>query len=483
MAMDTSAKKAVTQIATMEEDFPQWYTDIVKKAELVDYSPVKGCMVIRPNGYAIWEGIMGFLDTKFKETGHENVYMPLLIPESLLEVEKQHVEGFAPEVAWVTMGGSEQLTEKLCIRPTSEVHFCDHWSKTVESYNDLPRLYNQWCSVLRWEKTTRPFLRTMEFLWQEGHTIHATAEEAVEETLRMLDIYRQCYEDYMAIPVIPGRKTEKEKFAGARETYTVESMMKDGKALQAATSHYFGDGFAKAFNVRFTDKDGKLKNPHQTSWGLTTRSIGALIMVHGDNSGLVLPPRVAPTQVIIVPIAFHKEGVLEKAAELESSLKKAGIRVKTDKSEKSAGWKFAEHEMKGVPIRIEMGPRDIENNKCIAAIRYTGEKRELSLDNVEEEIKNLLAEIQEGMFEAARERMNTRIYTAENLEVLKTIAAEKPGFIKAAWCGDQECEERLKDEAGVSSRCILEEETPAEDAVCVCCGKKAQHTILWGKAY
>ena len=366
MAQD---KKMVTQITSMDDNFAQWYTDICKKADLIDYSSVKGCMIIRPYGYAIWELIQSNLDRRFKETGHENVYMPMFIPESLVQKEKDHVEGFAPEVAWVTHGGSEALTEKLCVRPTSETLFCDHFANIIHSYRDLPKLYNQWCSVVRWEKTTRPFLRSREFLWQEGHTMHATAEEAEKETVQQLETYYDFFENDLAIPVIKGRKTESDKFAGAKATYAIEALMHDGKALQAATSHYFGDGFAKAFDISFTDKENKICYPHQTSWGSTTRMIGAIIMSHGDDNGLVLPPAVAPIQVVILPVAQHKPGVLEKAAELKERLSKV-CRVKLDDSDNSAGWKFAEYEMKGVPVRLEIGPRDIENNECVLVTRH-----------------------------------------------------------------------------------------------------------------
>ncbi len=381
--------KKVREITDMEQDFAQWFTDVVIKAELVDYSGVKGLFILRPYGYAIWENIQNILDKKFKETGHDNVSMPLLIPESLLQKEKDHVEGFAPECAWVTMGGSEELTERLCVRPTSETLFCDHWSHVVQSWRDLPMKYNQWCSVLRWEKTTRPFLRGREFLWQEGHTLHATAEEAVEETKQMLEIYADCCENYLAMPVIRGNKTDKEKFAGAEDTYTIECMMHDKKALQSGTSHYFGDGFARAFDITFADKDNKLSYPHQTSWGMSTRIIGGIIMTHGDNSGLVLPPKIAPIQVVVVPVAMHKPGVQEAAEKLVERLKAVGVRVKGDFSDNSPGWKFAEYEMKGVPLRIEIGPRDIESGKCVAVRRDNGEKTEIGLDGLETAVKEL----------------------------------------------------------------------------------------------
>ncbi len=474
-------KKMVEDITSRDEDFAQWYTDIVKKAELADYSSVRGCMIVRPYGYALWENIKAELDRRFKETGHENVYMPMLIPEGLLQKEKDHVEGFAPEVAWVTHGGSEKLTERLCVRPTSETVFCDHYKDIIHSYRDLPKLYNQWCSVMRWEKTTRPFLRTAEFLWQEGHTMHATAEEAMNETIQMLNIYADFAEEYLAIPVIKGRKTDKEKFAGAEATYTMEAMMHDGKALQSATSHYFGDGFARAFGVEFTDKDNKLKTPHETSWGLSTRIIGAIIMVHGDDNGLVLPPMIAPTQVMVIPVQQHKEGVAEKAEEVLKSIK-GFCRAKIDLSDKTPGWKFSECEMKGIPLRLELGPKDIANNKCVLVRRDTREKYFVSLDELETKIPEILKDIQSSLYNSAKESLYSRIYDAHTIEEAKDIADNKPGFIKAMWCGDLECEMRMKDEAGVTSRCMPFDGEPIDDK-CVCCGKKAKELVYWGKAY
>jgi len=474
-------EKMVKAITSMDEDFAKWYTDIVAKAELMDYSSVKGCMIIRPYGYAIWENIQKILDGMFKETGHENVCMPMFIPESLLQKEKDHVEGFAPEVAWVTHGGNEKLEERLCVRPTSETLFCDHYANIVQSYRDLPKLYNQWCSVVRWEKTTRPFLRSREFLWQEGHTIHATAEEAQAETVRMLDTYARFAEEFLAIPVIKGVKTEKERFAGAVNTYTIEAMMHDGKALQSGTSHFFGDGFARAFNIQFTDKENKLSYPFQTSWGVSTRLIGAIIMTHGDNDGLVLPPAIAPIQTVIVPIASHKEGVVEKATEVYERVKKI-CRAKIDLSEQSPGWKFAEYEMKGVPLRLELGPKDIEKNQCVIVRRDNRQKYFVSLDDLETEIPRLLLEMRDAMFAAALERRNNMTYEAHDLEEMIKVADEKPGFIKAMWCGSRECEEALKEKAGVSSRCIPFEQEPVGDT-CVCCGKKADKMLYWGKAY
>ena len=474
-------KKMVEEITSMEEDFAKWYTDVVKKAELIEYTSVKGCMVIRPYGYAIWENIQKELDREFKALGHENVCMPMFIPESLLNKEKDHVEGFAPEVAWVTYGGNEKLEERLCVRPTSETLFCEHYKAIVHSYRDLPKLYNQWVSVVRWEKTTRPFLRSREFLWQEGHTIHATAEEAREETIRMLNVYADFCENYLAMPVVKGVKTEKERFAGAEDTYTIEALMHDGKALQSGTSHYFGDGFARAFDIQFTDKDNKLKYPFQTSWGCTTRLIGAIIMTHGDNNGLVLPPKVAPIQVVVIPVAAHKPGVLEKAQELTDRIGKF-CRVKIDTSDNSPGWKFAEYEMKGVPLRLEIGPKDIEKNQCVLVRRDNREKYFVSLDNLETEIPKLLDAVQDGLFQAALARRANMTYTAKTLDELKDIADNKPGFIKAMWCGSRECEEKLKEYAGVSSRCIPFEQEHIADT-CVCCGKPADKMLYWGKAY
>ncbi len=474
-------EKLVEEITSMEEDFSQWYTDIVKKAELVDYSSVRGCVVFQPYSYAIWELIQKQLDARFKETGHQNVYMPMFIPESLLQKEKDHVEGFAPEVAWITHGGDEELTERLCVRPTSETLFCDHYSRVIHSYRDLPKLYNQWCSVVRWEKTTRPFLRTLEFLWQEGHTAHATAEEAQEETLRMLNVYADFCEQVLAIPVIKGQKTEKEKFAGAKATYTIESLMHDGKALQTGTSHNFGDGFARVFNIQYTDANNKLAYVHQTSWGMSTRLIGAIIMVHGDNNGLVLPPKVAPIQVVIIPVQQHKEGVLEKACELYDRLKDT-VRVKLDDSDKKPGWKFSEYEMKGVPLRLEIGPKDIENNQCVLVRRDNREKVFVSLDNLEQEVQNLLNKLQVDLLEKARQLRDKKTFTAKNLEEFKNVIENTPGFIKAMWCGERECEDSIKEMTGATARCIPFEQEHIADT-CVCCGKPAKHMVYWGKAY
>ncbi len=475
-------KKMVEDITSMDVDFSQWYTDIVKKAKLMDYSSVKGSMVIQPYGYAIWENMQKDLDTRFKKTGHENVYMPMLIPESLLQKEKDHVEGFAPEVAWVTHGGSEELAERLCIRPTSEVLFCEHYQKIIQSYRDLPKLYNQWCSVMRWEKTTRPFLRSSEFLWQEGHTMHETEEEAMDETLKILHIYRDFYAEFLAIPAVIGKKTEKEKFAGAVATYTIEPMMHNGVALQGGTSHYFGDGFSKSFDITFTGRDNTQQYPHQTSWGVSTRMIGAVIMVHGDDNGLVMPPRLAPTQIAMIPIAMHKEGVIDACKELKAKLEDK-FRVKLDDSDNSPGWKFSQYEMLGVPVRLEMGPKDIEKNQCVLVRRDTREKLFVSLENIEQEIQTLLDTIHNDMYNRALENLKTKTFVATSKDEFVETAEKTPGFIKAMWCGDSACEEELKDiTGGVKSRCIPFEEENLGDT-CVCCGKPAKHMVFWGKQY
>jgi prolyl-tRNA synthetase len=480
--MADNGKKLVEQITSMDEDFAKWYTDIVKKADLIDYSSVKGCMIIRPYGYAIWENIQKILDAKFKETGVENVYMPMFIPESLLTKEKEHVEGFAPEVAWVTHGGSERLTERLCVRPTSETLFCEHYANIIKSYRDLPKVYNQWCSVVRWEKTTRPFLRSREFLWQEGHTMHRTAKEAEERTVQMLNVYADFFENQLSMPVLKGKKTDKEKFAGAKATYTVEALMHDGKALQGGTSHNFGSGFAEAFGIQFLDNDNTLKTCHQTSWGVSTRIIGGIIMTHGDDSGLVLPPAVAPIQVIVIPVQQHKEGVLDKAYEIVDTLKAAGIRVKIDDSEQSPGWKFSEYEMKGVPLRIEIGPRDLAENKCVIVRRDNREKSFVSIDGIVDSVNEGLENLRIALFEKALRHREERTYTANTLEELIKTADEKAGYIKAMWCGDLECELKLKEVADVTSRCMPFGEAPIGDK-CVCCGREAKKLVYWGKAY
>ena len=479
--MSEQKKKLVEAITPINEDFAQWYTDVCLKAELVDYSTVKGCMILRPYGYAIWENITHILDGMFKATGHENVAMPIFIPESLLQREKDHVEGFAPEVAWVTYGGAEKLEERMCVRPTSETLFCDHFAHVLHSWRDLPMKYNQWCSVVRWEKTTRPFLRSREFWWQEGHTIHETAQEAIEETEQQLNTYAELCEKYLMIPVVKGKKTDKEKFAGAEATYTIEAMMHDGKALQSGTSHYFGDGFSRAFDVQFTGRDNQLQYPHQTSWGVSTRLVGAIIMTHGDDEGLILPPAIAPYQVVIVPVAAHKPGVTEKAEELAARVSKFA-RVKLDNSDNSPGWKFSQWEMKGVPLRLEIGPKDIEKNQCVLVRRDTREKTFVSLDELETAIPRLLEELSANLYQRALENREARTWAATTLDEVKKLAAENTGYIKTMWCGDEACEEKMKEEAGLSSRCMPFEQEQLSD-VCPCCGKPAKVMVYWGKAY
>ncbi len=474
-------KQFVEKITAMEEDFAQWYTDVVKQAELVDYGMVRGTMIMKPYGFAIWENVRDELDRKIKETGHSNVAFPLFIPESLLQKEKDHVEGFAPEVAWVTHGGDEELAERLAIRPTSEVLFCDYYSENIHSYRDLPKLYNQWANVVRWEKTTRPFLRSSEFHWQEGHTAHATNEEAAKETDQMLDVYADIAENYLAIPVIKGRKTEMEKFAGAEYTITIECMMHDGKALQAGTSHNFGSGFAEAFDITYLDKEGKSQYVHQTSWGLSTRIMGALIMVHGDNRGLVVPPRIAPTQAMIVPIAQHKEGVLDKAYDLRDKLAKI-VRVDIDASDKMPGWKFNECEMKGYPIRIEIGPKDIEKNQVVLVRRDTNEKEFVAMDQLEERLPALLDEIQQNLYDQALAHRNEKTTDVKSMEEMEKALEENPGFMRAMWCGNDACEEKVKEELQVTSRCIPFEQETLDDK-CFCCGKEAEEMVYWARAY
>lgn len=475
-------KKFVTEITSRDEDFAQWFTDVVVKAELVDYSTVQGFYIMRPYGWALWENIQKSLDAKFKATGHENVAMPMLIPESLLQKEKDHVEGFAPEVAWVTFGGKKELEERLCVRPTSETLFCDHWAHVLQTYRQLPMKYNQWCSVVRWEKTTRPFLRGREFFWQEGHTIHETAEEAIAETHQMLNIYADFVEKELMIPVIKGQKTESEKFAGAEATYTIEAMMHDGKALQSGTSHYFGDGFARAFDVTFADRNNGISYPHQTSWGMSTRIIGALIMSHGDDSGLIMPPAVAPIQIVVIPVAQHKEGVLEKANELKAQLEKL-YRVKLDDSDNSPGWKFNQYEMKGVPLRLEIGPKDIENGQCVLVRRDTREKTFVKLENLKSEVERLLKEIAENLYATAKANLDARTETLSTMEEIVASSKAKDGFIKSLWCGDEACEDAMKEQAGLSSRCMPFGEQDDIDGVCPVCGKKAKHRVIWAKAY
>ncbi len=475
-------EKKVEQITDMEVDFTQWFTDVCKKAQLIDYSSIKGIFVYRPYGYAIWENIQHILDGEFKKVGVENVYMPMLIPESLLQKEKDHVEGFAPECAWVTMGGGEKLEERYAIRPTSETLFCDHFSHVLQSHRDLPMKYNQWCSVLRWEKTSRPFLRHREFLWQEGHTIHATAQEAEDFTRTILNIYADFCEDVLAMPVTRGQKTEKEKFNGAESTYTIECMMHDRKALQAGTSHYFGDGFARAFGIEFTDKNNQKTNPFETSWGVSTRLIGGIIMTHGDNNGLVLPPKVAPVQVVVLPIAQHKAGVLEGASAIRDRLAAAGYRVKMDDSDNSMGWKCAEYEMKGVPLRVECGPRDLENGQCVLVRRNDGEKTVVKLEELETAVAQQLQLVHDGMYERAKKNLDEHIYEAHSLEEAKELQEKNGGFVKTMWCGSLECEMKMKEVAGMSSRCIPFAQEKL-DTVCACCGKPADKMIYWGIAY
>ena len=475
-------EKTVDSITNMEVDFAQWYTDICRKAELVEYASVKGFTILRPYGYAIWENIQRLMDAEFKKTGHENVAMPVLIPESLLKKEGELVAGFAPEVAWVTMGGSEKLEERLAFRPTSETMFCDHWANVLQTYRQLPMLYNQWCSVIRWEKTTRPFLRSREFWWQEGHTIHETAEEAQKETEQQLECYADFCERYLAMPVVKGRKTDKEKFAGAEATYTIECMMKDHKALQSATSHYFGDKFSRAYGVTFTGRDNTLQYPHQTSWGSTTRLIGAVIMTHGDNNGLILPPAIAPIQIAVIPIAQHKDGVKEAAQSLVDRLTAAGLRVKADFSDNSPGWKFAQYEMKGVPLRVEIGPRDIENGECVFVRRDNGEKTVVKLADLEAEAPKLLQDVHDGLYAAAKKNLDEHVFAASSIEEAKQLQQEKGGFIKTMWCGDEACEVRMKEEGGMSSRCMPFAQEHLGD-VCPICGKPAKKMVYWGIAY
>jgi len=474
-------KKLVEQITAMDQDFAQWYTDVVTRADLIAYSNIRGCMVIRPRGYALWENIQKELDQRFKETGVENVYLPMLIPEHLLQMEKDHVEGFAPEVAWVTVGGQEELNERLCIRPTSETLFCDHVKDIVHSYRDLPVVYNQWCSVLRWEKTTRPFLRSAEFLWQEGHTFHATPEEAEKRTIQMLNVYADFCEEILAIPLVKGKKTDKEKFAGAEATYTIEALMHDGKALQSGTSHNFGSGFADAFGIQYTNKDNKLSSVYETSWGLSTRIIGAIIMVHGDDSGLVLPPRIAPVQTMIIPIQQKKEGVLDKAYELRDKLK-AEFSVKVDDTDKSPGWKFSEQEIQGIPTRIEIGPKDIEKNQAVIVRRDTREKIITPLDELSDTLARVLEDMQKDMYDRAKAHLAANTHVAQSWDEFQDILNNKQGFIRAMWCGDRACEEAIKEETGATTRCMPFEQAKHSD-VCVHCGKPAKVEVFFGKAY
>lgn len=474
-------KKMVESITNMDEDFAKWYTDIVTKANLCAYSSVKGCMIIKPYAYKIWDRIRNEIDKRIAETGHENVYMPMFIPESLLQKEADHVEGFAPEVAWVTHSGDSKLQERMCVRPTSETLFCEHYADIIQSHRDLPVKYNQWCSVVRMEKNTRPFLRTTEFLWQEGHTAHATEEEALEETLSILDMYASVCKDLLAIPMLKGVKTQKEKFAGAKNSYTIEALMHDGKSLQSGTSHDFGDGFAKAFDITYTNKENKLTHVYQTSWGVTTRLIGALIMVHSDNNGLVLPPNIAPIEVVIIPIMQNKEGVLEKANELKELLGEK-IRIKVDDSDKSPGFKFSENEMMGIPLRIEIGPKDIEANQCVVVRRDTYEKQVVSLDNISSTVEKLLVTMQDDLYNKALNHRDEHTYTVTSYDELVDTANNKSGFIKSMWCGDVSCEEKVKEELSITSRCMPFEQEKISDT-CPICGGEAKHMIYWGKAY
>lgn len=478
----SNEKEFVKDITNIEEDFAKWYTDIVLKADLADYTDTKGCIAIKPYGYAIWENIQKYADEKFKKAGVKNVYMPVLIPEGLLEKEKDHVEGFAPEVAWVTIGGGEELEERLCIRPTSETMFSTLYSKWLKSWRDLPMVYNQWCNVLRWEKETRPFLRSREFLWQEGHTIHATSKEAEERTMQMLNIYQEVIEELLAIPVLKGRKTLKEQFAGAEATYTVETLMHDGRALQAGTSHYFGQNFTKPFDIKFQNKEGKEEYAYQTSWGISTRLIGAVIMAHGDNRGLKLPPKVAPIQAVIVPVALHKEGVLDKANEIFAELKEDYRMELDDRDNYSNGYKFNDWEMRGVPVRIEIGPRDIEAGVAVLVRRDTAEKITVNLSDLHTELGKLLDEIQTNMFNECKKRNEERTSTATNMEEFERKINENQGYIKTMWCGDEECENKIKEQTGAHSRCIPFKQEHISDT-CVVCGKKADKMVVWGRQY
>ena len=475
-------KKFVEAITSRDEDFARWYTDVCTKAELMDYSEAKGFIIYRPYGYALWENIKDYLDKEFKKTGHQNVYMPLVIPESLFLKEAEHVEGFAPETAIVTIGGNETLQERLIIRPTSEVLFCNHYQKIITSYRDLPKKYNQWCSVVRWEKTTRPFLRGSEFLWQEGHTVHKNEVEARKETMDILDIYNDLGRNLLAIPFVVGQKTDKEKFAGAVDTYSIEALMHDGKALQSGTTHYLGTGFAEAFNIKFQDADGEVKPVHQTSWGVSTRLIGAVIMVHGDDSGLVLPPYLAPVQVNIIPVMQHVEGVLAKAKDIKAQLEKANIRVDIDDTDKTPGWKFSESEMKGIPLRLEIGPRDIENNQCVLVKRFNREKLVVNLDELDSIIPNLLEEIHQAMYNKALENVQANTRETNDYNEFKKIISEKQGYIKMMWCGKRSCEEKIKEETQATSRCMpLSKESIGHN--CPVCGEEAKHLVYFAKAY
>lgn len=478
-------KQFVTEITPQQEDFSRWYIDVIKKADLMDYSPVRGCIVFRPDGYEIWEHIRDELDRRFKATGHRNAYFPMFIPESFFQKEKEHVEGFNPELPWVTEAGGEQLEEKLAIRPTSETMIGHMYSKWIQSYRDLPVLINQWANVVRWEKRTLPFLRTSEFLWQEGHTAHETEQEAREETMQMLKIYREFVEDYLAIPVIEGQKTPSEKFAGAVDTFSIEAMMKDGRAVQAGTSHYLGTNFAVAFDIKFLGRENEQEFVHTTSWGVSTRLIGSMIMVHGDDRGLALPPKVAPTQVIMIPIgpAKMREQVVGRANELFSELKQAGVRVcMDDRSDISPGWKFNEYEMRGVPVRLEIGPRDMENGVCVLVSRVTGEKRIVQQADLVEEVNRMLADVHQEMFERARFFRDEHFYSVETIDEMKAQMEEKRGFTLAGWCGSEACEKHVKDETGATSRNIPFDPQTTKTK-CLVCGEDAKHTVVFARAY
>ncbi|GIO61114.1 proline--tRNA ligase [Paenibacillus cellulositrophicus] len=478
-------KQFVTEITPQGEDFSRWYIDVIKKADLMDYSPVRGCIVFRPDGYEIWEHIQRDLDRRFKETGHRNAYFPLFIPESFFQKEKEHVEGFNPELPWVTEAGGDKLEERLAIRPTSETMFGHMYAKWIQSYRDLPVLINQWANVVRWEKRTLPFLRTSEFLWQEGHTAHETEEEAREETMKMLEVYRQFVEEFLAIPVITGQKTPSEKFAGAVETFSIEAMMKDGRAVQAGTSHYLGTNFAVAFDIQYLSRDNKQEYVHTTSWGTSTRLIGSMIMVHGDDRGLALPPKVAPTQVIMIPIGPPKtwDAVVGRTDELFAELKQAGIRVRVDdRSDLRPGWKFNEYEMRGVPVRLEIGPRDMENGVCVLVSRITGEKKVVQQANLVEEVQTMLDQVQKEMFDRAKQFMNDHFYSVDTLEEMKSSMEQQRGFTLAGWCGSEACESKVKEETGATSRNIPFE--PAEEKhTCLVCGQPAKHTVVFARAY
>ncbi|MFD1953788.1 proline--tRNA ligase [Paenibacillus thailandensis] len=478
-------KQFVTEITPQSEDFSRWYIDVIKKAELMDYSPVRGCIVFRPEGYELWENIQRDLDRRFKETGHRNAYFPLFIPESFFQKEKEHVEGFNPELPWVTEAAGEKLEERLAVRPTSETMFGHMYAKWIQSYRDLPVLINQWANVVRWEKRTLPFLRTSEFLWQEGHTAHENEAEAREETMRMLEIYRDFVEDFLAIPVIVGQKTPSEKFAGAVDTYSIEAMMKDGRAVQAGTSHYLGTNFAVAFDIKYLDRENQLQYVHTTSWGASTRLIGSLIMVHGDDRGLALPPKVAPTQVIMIPIgpAKTREQVVGRVDELYAELKKAGIRVRVDdRADVSPGWKFNEYEMRGVPLRLELGPRDMENGVVVLVSRVSGEKRVVEQANLVQEVEKMLDEIQKEMFEKAKRFRDENLKSVDTLDEMKASLEQKRGFVLAGWCGSEACEKQVKEETGATSRNIPFE-TAEKKSACLVCGEHAEHTVVFARAY